>query len=274
MEYVHGYSEREGRRLRDQASTLEELLHHDSLFPPGSLVLEAGCGIGAQTAIIARRNPRVRFLSVDRSAESLARARELIAGKGLKNVGFAQADILDLPHPDASIDHVFVCFVLEHLADPPRALASLKRVLRPGGSITVIEGDHGSAVFHPDSAAARRDIQCLVRVQAELGGDALIGRRLRPLLAGAGFADVAVSPRMVRADEGRPAMVEGFTRRTFIAMVEGARDAAVARGMIGEAEWAEGIAALHRTAAPGGTFRYTFFRARATKPVTSPSCVH
>ena len=50
-------------------------------------------------------------------------------------------------------DHVFVCFVLEHLARPVEALSILERLLRPGGTITLIEGDHGSTYFHPDSAA-------------------------------------------------------------------------------------------------------------------------
>ncbi|WP_207419866.1 class I SAM-dependent methyltransferase [Roseomonas haemaphysalidis] len=54
-----------------------------------------------------------------------------------------------MPFGDASFDHVFVCFVLEHLADPAAALGELQRVLRPGGSLTVIEGDHGSTLTPP-----------------------------------------------------------------------------------------------------------------------------
>jgi ubiquinone/menaquinone biosynthesis C-methylase UbiE len=84
---------------------------------------------------------------------------------GLGNVTFQRADIFSLPFPPESFGHVFVCFVLEHLADPAGALQALRRVLKPGGSITVIEGDHGSAYFHPDSDAARRAIQCLVDLQ-------------------------------------------------------------------------------------------------------------
>ena len=53
---------------------------------------------------------------------------------------------------------MFVCFVLEHLRDPVSALFRLKALLKPGGSVTAIEGDHGSAYFHPDSADARRAI--------------------------------------------------------------------------------------------------------------------
>jgi cyclopropane fatty-acyl-phospholipid synthase-like methyltransferase len=55
--YVHGYSEREALRLHDQAMTLEELLHSDTHYQPGEKVLEAGCGIGAQTVILSKNSP-------------------------------------------------------------------------------------------------------------------------------------------------------------------------------------------------------------------------
>lgn len=63
--YVHGYDQRESIRLQDQASTLVNLLHSDTAFPEGSHVLEAGCGIGAHTVIIASKNPGARITSID-----------------------------------------------------------------------------------------------------------------------------------------------------------------------------------------------------------------
>jgi SAM-dependent methyltransferase len=263
-DYVHGYSGREARRLIDQAASLAELLHWDTVFPANSDVLEAGCGVGAQTTTIARNSPQTRFLSIDLSADSLAVARERTTGAGITNVAFLQADIFNLPFKQQSFDHVFVCFVLEHLRDPVGALVRLKRLLKPGGSATAIEGDHGSAYFHPDSADARRAIQCLIDVQATMGGDAQIGRRLYPLLAEAGFKEVTVSPRMVYVDASRPQLVDGFTRKTFNAMVEGARDSAIARGLIDAEVWDRGIHDLHRTTEPDGVFCYTFFKAVAS----------
>ncbi|OHV37053.1 MULTISPECIES: methyltransferase domain-containing protein [Pseudofrankia] len=266
MEYVHGYSDQEHARLGDQAATLTDLLHADTRYPPGSRVLEAGCGVGAQTVILAANSPDAVLTSVDISATSVAVARERVTRAGLTNVRFLRADLFDAPFPRASFDHVFVCFVLEHLADPVGALAALCGLLRPGGSITVIEGDHGSAYFHPDSEAARRAIDCLVDLQARAGGDGLIGRRLYPLLVQAGFLDVAVSPRVVYADASRPHLVDGFTRRTFTAMVEGVGERAVGEALLDAPTWAAGIRALHRTTEPDGTFNYTFFKATATSP--------
>ncbi len=178
---------------------------------------------------------------------------------------FQQGDIFHLPYEPDSFDHIFVCFVLEHLAQPVAALQVLKGHLRPGGTITVIEGDHGSAYFHPDSEFARRAIQCLVDLQRHAGGDALIGRRLYPLFVQAGVRDVRVSPRMVYVDASRPALVDGFIRKTFTAMVEEVGEQAMHQGLIEAESWRKGIRDLYRTAEADGTFCYTFFKAIGVK---------
>ncbi|RJR34013.1 MAG: methyltransferase domain-containing protein [Deltaproteobacteria bacterium] len=265
MSYVHGYSEKENQRLQDQASTLTELLHADSLFPPGSRVLEAGCGVGSQTLTLSGQNPAASFTSVDISELSLEQARRRLQAAGLNNVEFQQADIYRLPFAAASFDHVFLCFVLEHLRDPLAAIISLEKVLKPGGSITVIEGDHGSAYFYPDSEEAHQAIQCQIKLQAALGGNALIGRELYPLLRKSGFAGIRVSPRMVYVDAGKPELVDGFIRKTFTAMIEGVREQAIKENLIDPTIFDQGIRDLYRTADLGGTFCYTFFKAIGVK---------
>ena len=74
--YVHGYSDKEAQRLCDQASTLDEMLHHDSVFSEGSHVLEAGCGVGSQTKIITQKNPSCFFTSIDISQISVDEAKK------------------------------------------------------------------------------------------------------------------------------------------------------------------------------------------------------
>ena len=263
--YVHGYSDREAERLHDQADTLDELLHHDSIFPINSKVLEAGCGVGAQTKIIAAKNPRCHFTSIDISESSLLQAQKLIQSLQIKNVEFQTGDIFKLNFDSEHFDHIFVCFVLEHLADPLLALHCLQRVLKPGGSITVIEGDHGSAYFYPYSAAAQKAINCLIDLQAGRRGNSLIGRTLFPLLKQAGFSNCIVSPRMVYADHNRLDLVEGFTKNTFTAMIEGVEQDALQNALISRQEWVQGIADLYRTAEDDGVFCYTFFKGKGIK---------
>jgi SAM-dependent methyltransferase len=260
-DYVHGYTPSETRRLSEQAETLADLLHGDTHYAPGSRVLEVGCGVGAQTVQLLTRSPGIALTAVDISEESLAEAKHRVAVNAPDaRVEWHHGDLHDLPYAEASFDHLFLCFVLEHLPEPTDVLRTLRRYLRPGGTITLIEGDHGSAIYHPRSAAAQAVIECLNISQAEAGGDALIGRRVQPLLTAAGFGDVVTHPRTVYADQTVPHLVDGFTRKTFIAMVGSVRDRSIATGLSTPAAWAQGIRHLERTAEPGGTFHYTFFK--------------
>ena len=263
--YIQGYSEEETNRLNDQASSIAELLHWDSSWPDGSTVLEAACGVGAQTRIISQKNPKTRFVSIDLSEKSLMTASQTIDFHGIKNVEFLQADVLKLPFEDDYFDHVFVCFLLEHLTEPEIILKELRRVLKSGGSITVIEGDHGSTYFYPDSEMAQNVIKAQVKLQKQNGGNAHIGRQLYPMLKEAGFANVAVNPRVVYVDDSRPEMKESFTRKTFTAMIKGVGDEVVSKNIIRTNEFEQGIHDLYRTAEGGGTFCYTFFKAIAYK---------
>lgn len=263
--YVHGYENRENIRLYDQASTLVELLHSDTHYKPGSNVLEAGCGVGAQTVILAYNSPEANFISVDISKSSILEAEEKVRNAGFKNVRFLQGDIFDLHIDQESFDHIFVCFLLEHISNPINALLSLKKYLKVDGTITVIEGDHGSTYFYPHNESSHKAINCQVELQKRAGGNANIGRELYPLLYKAGYNSIEVSPRMVYVDSSKPPLVEGFIKNTFTAMIKGVRDTSLESGLIDEKTFDEGIKGLYRTAENDGVFCYTFFKAIAKK---------
>src|SRR5258708_38351028 len=105
--YVHGYPPRANERLQDQAAALVDLLHSDTSYPPGSMVLEAGCGVGAQTVTLAQRSPDAQFTSIDVSADSLAEAQRAADAAGLTNVQFRPGGIVGLPFASESLDDMF-----------------------------------------------------------------------------------------------------------------------------------------------------------------------
>jgi len=268
-DYIHGYSDNETIRLNNQANSISEILHWDSKWEKGSLVLEAGCGVGSQTKIIAPMSPGASFVSIDLSSTSIEKAKAAISRDNIGNVQFQLADIFELPFEDGHFDHVFVCFVLEHLARPMDALSELKRVLKTNGTITIIEGDHGSTYFHPDSENARKAVEAQVNLQKKKGGNANIGRQLYPILSAAGFNNIKVSPRQIYVDDSKPELLEGFIRNTFTAMIKGISEEAIAQQFIDRSELDSGIKDLYSTSNGGGTFCYTFFKAKATKGMVS-----
>ena len=153
--YVHGYDWRENIRLQDQASTLVDLLHSDTLFPAGSSVLEAGCGVGAQTITLVKNSPEAHITSIDISEASVAEAKKRVESEGFSNVCFQQDDIFNLSFEPKSFDHVFICFVLEHLSKPVEALSALKKFLLAG----VLKKSCLTCIFVPTGAAILSDLE-------------------------------------------------------------------------------------------------------------------
>ena len=105
------------------------------LLEPSLVVGDLGCGTGALTHALASHVAHV--YAVDTSPEMLAAARARL--NGLDNITIAEGAIESLPLPDASIDVAVMLLVLHHVADPARALAEVRRVLRPRGRVLVAD---------------------------------------------------------------------------------------------------------------------------------------
>ncbi len=266
MAYVHGYSEREMQRLYEQAEILEDILHSGTAFPAGTSVLEAGCGVGAQTRLLVKRSPEAVFTCIDVSEKSLATANRLKEQAGFSNVTFRREDITRLSFADEAFDHVFVCFVLEHLDAPVAALKELRRVLRTGGTITAIEGDHGSCFWHPETSESIAAWNGLITAQRNIGHDPNIGRRLTPLLTEAGFKLQTCEPAWLYADRLKPALRDGMVDHIIVPMVQSAERQILSDKLVPKEVYKRGIADLsHVDQIEQGTFFYTWFKAVAQR---------
>ena len=114
-------------RARRQARMLADVLRD---APGQAVVLDVGCGDGDALAVAARHNPAHRFAGIDWSAGALRQARGL--GLAVLRGG---VDPPGLPIADGAADVVIMSELIEHLVDPDGALAEVRRVLRPGGSL-------------------------------------------------------------------------------------------------------------------------------------------
>jgi ubiquinone/menaquinone biosynthesis C-methylase UbiE len=105
---------------------------------PGDTVLELGAGSGAFTVPAAQRvGPQGRLVAVDIQPEMIKRVAQRVQAAGLANVEARVASAYDLPLADKSVDKAFLISVLEEIPDPMRALAELRRVLKPDGIVSI-----------------------------------------------------------------------------------------------------------------------------------------
>lgn len=216
------------RRLADsdlgrhyKAIALEQLE-----IQPGHTVVDLGCGPGADLrGFVAATGPGGRVVGVDSDAAALTEARsDIRAGEPIELV---HGDIHGLDLPDAVADRAHTDRVLQHVADPARVLAEIRRILRPNGIAVLAEPDWDTLVIdHPDIDIARAYTRFVTDVVVRNGQ---IGRQLPRLAVGCGFHVADVLPiTTVFRDVTTADRVLGFERVTDRAVAAGyfTRDAA------------------------------------------------
>lgn len=107
------------------------------LIPPGSRVLDVGCGAGILLPVLAPLCPELVGLEV--AGEFVEASRQIVRRRGLRNVQIVQASADRMPFPDASFDVLVAVDLLHHLFELPACLADMQRVLKPGGRLIVYE---------------------------------------------------------------------------------------------------------------------------------------
>ena len=182
-------------RLKQQGRVAEQL-ELDGMrragLQPGMRVLDLACGPGVVTMQLARLAHPGLVTGVDLSEDLLSEARKLAREEGAVNVEYACANVYELTLPDHTYDFVYARLLFQHLEFPDRALAQVRRVLKPGGILCVLDIDDGWLTLEPEPKSFGPFTRAAAEGQQQHGGDRFVGRKLSALLTKAGLEDVAV----------------------------------------------------------------------------------
>jgi ubiquinone/menaquinone biosynthesis C-methylase UbiE len=164
-----------------------------------SNALDVGCGYGADVIALAERmGPDGRAVGVDSSETMISEARRRNAGSH-RGVSFEVADAHALPFENDTFDVCRIETVLQHLAEPGRAIAEMVRVTRAGGRVAAFEFDQATVFMdHPDVELAEMIRAALTNALAQ----GTVGRQVHRLFVDAGLADVRAAPRVISQDPG------------------------------------------------------------------------
>ena len=111
-------------------------------LPPDASILDVGCGDGFHLDLLRRHgSPEWRLSGVDLDERAVHRARE-------RGLAVHRGSIEEAPIAERSVDLALCLQTLEHVADPPALLRSIRRVLRPGGRLVIVTDNTDSLDFH------------------------------------------------------------------------------------------------------------------------------
>jgi ubiquinone/menaquinone biosynthesis C-methylase UbiE len=189
--YLHGYRPEERERLRRQAAFLAGKVHDGLPFASCRKLLEVGCGVGAQSELLLQSFPQVKLVGIDVNAAQVDTAAHRLGPAFGARAEFRCMDARRMAFEDRTFDGAFLCWVLEHVAEPEHVLAEVRRVLRPGAPIVCTEVLNATLFVHPPSPHLAAYWAAYNAHQAAIGGDPYVGAKLGNLLSSSGFREVA-----------------------------------------------------------------------------------
>lgn len=182
------------RQLQGQMEVFQKRTSDLLQATDGHRILDAGCGSGVNLIRLAKLvAPNGEVVGVDVSSQLLKEAQKNIARESLP-IKVQSGDVRNLDFEEGSFDRVYAERLLQHLDQPSLVLRELRRVLRPGGRVVVLDADYDSLLIDCNDVEVATVV---ARRRADAAPNGRIGRQLRRMLLENGFGQVSAEGMML-----------------------------------------------------------------------------
>lgn len=266
--YLHGFSEEEQQRLRQQGRFAEHVVYRNVDFTKAKNILEVGCGVGAQSEILLRRFPDIHLTGIDLNQHQLEAARSyLITLPYAKDrYDIQEMDAMSMDFESNQFDGAFLCWVLEHVPNPTRVLSEVRRILRPGSRVFINEVMNSTFFIDPYSPNVWKYWMAFNDYQYDNAGDPFIGAKLGNILTSLGFFQVKTKIFTWHLDNRHPEKRKEMFDY-WLSLMMSASAQLIASQSVDDETVKNAIKEMNEVKRnPNAVFLYSFMQAEATIP--------
>lgn len=242
-DYAYAGKLEEAARLEAQAIAYGRVLEKEleiMNLKPGMKVLDAGCGTGAISRMIAQKVSPGEVYGIDIDPVFISEAKKLAKKKGIENIEFELDNVDDLKFDNNTFDVVYCRLVLMHVKNPVKTVIELKRATKKNGFIAVSDNDDGSVLTYPPMPKAMGMWTKFGELAETRGEDRYIGRKLFSILSLAGLASIKIFPIPWFATQETPELLKMFVS-VPVQIIESSKEALISQGYTTAKEYEEGM---------------------------------
>ena len=202
---ISGGVDREVERLRDQALTTwpkEARFLKWWGLTDGMSVIDVGAGPGFITGELLDTLPSSRVTALEIDPVMIERAEKYLATKDVSRATIVKGSVMNLDLPNNGFDFAIARYLFQHLPDPVGAASEIRRILKPGGKLVIVDIDDDEHLWEPEDPPEIKAMNERFREEHKAkGGDRFVGRKLLRILKKAGFRNCTIEAIVLHSDE-------------------------------------------------------------------------
>jgi ubiquinone/menaquinone biosynthesis C-methylase UbiE len=246
----------EVNRLESQARTMGHLISQEFRLlnlRPNLQVLDAGCGSGAITRMIAKKVYPETVIGMDIDPVFIEEARKTADKNGVKNIRFDLGNIDEMKYEKGSFDLAYCRLVLMHVNDPVRSVSEMKRVTKKGGYVAASDIEDDLMTSYPPTPLFWDLWKKHGEFAALRGTNRHIGRELYSIFSKVGLRSISIHPMPFYATAANSELFKS-TLSVPIGILLAGKRRMVEEGVASEDDFDNMVAEMNEAAKNSGGF--------------------